>query len=205
MQALCRRINRKERITMTTNRGEYIENIAEIIKSQDTYFDSSALMHKGFTEFIRKNYQQLRVSEAKICVLYSTYNFVEYLMNSPDIKTAENVKETYEKLNSLIRYNILSLKGKPDNRYRESQQILIDALQNRMHKPQAFVTNNRALHHDLLLQKNNKSCFGYPLQILHLSNNGFIFSSEISSDNADKAAKHNDEDIESFFKLFRIA
>ena len=82
---------------------------------------------------------------------------------------------------------------------------MIDALQNRMHKPQAFVTNNRALHHDLLLQKNNKSCFGYPLQILHLSNNGFIFSSEISSDNADKAAKHNDEDIESFFKLFRIA
>lgn len=186
------------------DRNEKINDVTAFLLEHHTYFDSSVLMLEGFAEFLRSNFLSFRASNLKIYILYPTVHYLEALSEGENTEKATAAQRAIGIVQGLVKYGIADLVGHAENRFHESQQLLIETVKYRTKRSLAFVTCNRKLQNDLVMQNGIRSFNGEVISVLYLTRSGNMYRCFDETEQTKCISAETDED-DDLLKLFNIA
>lgn len=129
-----------------------IKSVINFLAENDTYFDSSAIMNKGFEELMKNCARQLKENGTKIFIPTEAGNQLLKLTESDNPQTAATARLRIEELSVFASQPIIKYVGNPKQQFLEPQQIIKLVLKYRNNRNLAVITCKPDLVHDILMQ-----------------------------------------------------
>lgn len=182
----------------------HISSVVNFFSDVCTYFDTNAVMNEGFENLLKLCSRQLKEKQISICITTSVLYKLKQLSESEEIETSNTAKTRLAEIEVLTKEGIIKCVGNPNHKYPATQQLVKFAIKYRSHKKLAFITNSKALTHDLLMQNKLKSYNGHHIYVFNISKKGFLFDCEEnecseSNENMNESISNNN-----FLNLFGL-
>lgn len=155
-----------------------IKSVINFLAENDTYFDSSAIMNKGFEELMKNCARQLKESGTKILIPTEAGNQLLKLTESDNPQTAATARLRIEELSVFASQPIIKYVGNPKQQFLEPQQIIKLVLKYRNNRNLAVITCKPDLVHDILMQNSLQSYKGNHIHVFNISKSGHLYDYE---------------------------
>lgn len=155
-----------------------IKSVINFLSENDTYFDSSAIMNKGFEELMKNCARQMKESGTNIFIPTESGNKILNLSESNNPKTAAIARLRIDELSIFASQPIIKYVGNPKQQLLEPQQIIKLVLKYRSNKNLAIVTCQPNLAQDILMQNTLQSYKGNHIHVFNISKSGHLYDYE---------------------------
>ena len=164
----------------------HISSVISFFEEVHTYFDTNAVMNEGFENLLKLCSRQLKENHITIYITSSVLCELKKISESEEKSTAITAKTRLAEIEVLTNQGIIKHIGNPNQKCPATQQLVKIAIKYRSHNKLAFITCNKELSHDLLMQNNLKSYNGHHIYVFNISKKGFLYDYEERSEKAEK-------------------
>lgn len=180
----------------------HISSVVNFFSEVRTYFDTNAVMSEGFENLMKNCSKQLKNNNSVIYISSSVMYELKKLSESEVEETVVTAKTRLAEIKVLCDQGIIQIAGNPNHKCPATQQLIKTAIKYRSHNKLAFVTCNKNLSHDLLMQNSLKSYKGHHIYVFNISKNGFLFDYEEQNEQKPKSERINKH--QEFLNLFGL-
>lgn len=180
----------------------HISSVISFLSEVRTYFDTNAVMNEGFENLLKLCSRQLKENNTSIYITSSVLYELKKHSESEEEQKAKTAKTRLAEIEVLAKEEIIKYAGNPKHKCPATQQLIKTAIKYRSHNKLAFITCNKDLSHDLLMQNKLKSYNGHHIYVFNISRKGFLFDYE--EQNEQKPKSENTNKHQDFLILFGL-